>query len=179
MARSEHLNSLILFQFKARPHHSFLTSLHSASPVCFIPHPASTSNYAEYYLHPSATHWTPCRGCQISIWGKHCKTGETEASSALCRRSRLDSSLVWLILPPAPHSSLVIPLQHFGRAPHKWQVCSHGNRPVMPLSPLACQMKSCSGREEAAGDLSDLTSVQQCDFWQQVASKSASERCHC
>lgn len=70
---------------------------------------------------------------------------------------------MWLILPIVLQSSFVIPLQHFGRTPHKWQMCFHGNRPVMPL--LACQMKSTSAREEPAGDLTDHTSVQQCDFW--------------
>lgn len=85
---------------------------------------------------------------------------------AFCRGSHFESSLVWLIFPPVLQSSLVIPLQHFGRAPQKWQMCSHGNRPVMPLSPLACQMKSSSAREEPAGDPTDLASVQQCDFWQ-------------
>lgn len=34
-------------------------------------------------------------------------------------------------------------------------MCSHGNRPVMPLSPLACKMKSSFAREEPAGDLTD------------------------
>lgn len=70
---------------------------------------------------------------------------------------------------PNLQSSFVIPLQHFGCAPEKWQMCSHGNRPVMPLSPLACKMKSSSVREEPAGDLTDLTSVQQWDFDNQVA----------
>ena len=107
--------------------------------------------------------WSPP---DFSFRGKQEETRGAEAIFASCRSSHFESSLVWLIFPPVLQSSLVIPLQHFGHAPHKWQMCSHGNRPVVPLSPLACQMKSSSAREEPAGDLTDLTSVQQGDFWQ-------------
>lgn len=114
-----------------------------------------------------ATHWKPgCGTPDFSFKGKKTKARGPEAIFAFCCSSRFESSLVWLIFPPVLQSSLVIPLQHFGLSPQKWQMCSHGNRPVTPLSPLPCQMKPSSAREEPAGDLTDLTSVQQGDFSQ-------------
>lgn len=78
---------------------------------------------------------------QISVWGEPSRrTQRGEKIFVFCCRSSFESSLMWFILPPVQPSSLAIPLQH--RAPHKRQMCSHGNRPVMPL--LVCQIKSTS-----------------------------------
>lgn len=122
-----------------------------------------------------------CSPPDFTFRGNRGKTRGEEAIFAFCPSSRFESSLVWLIFPPVLQSSLVIPLQHFGCAPQKWQMCSHGNRPVMPLSPLACQMKPSSAREKNRL-VTWLISCQynSVTFDNQVAFKlRMSSHCHC
>lgn len=51
------------------------------------------------------------------------------------------------------------PASTLARAPRRRRMCSHGNQTVSAL--LACQVKPTSVGEEPAGDLTDLTSLQQ------------------
>lgn len=57
----------------------------------------------------------------------------------------------------SPH--WLFPSNTLACAPGRRQMCSHGNRTVSAL--LACQVKPTSVGEEPAGDLTDLTSLQQ------------------
>lgn len=100
-----------------------------------------------------------------------------ESTFRFCRGPFFELSLVINFL-SSNTTSLVIPPWAFGHALENWQMCSHGNRPVMPLSPLACKMKSSFAREEPAGDLTDLTSEQQWDFWHPCCHHTWS-CCHC
>lgn len=89
----------------------------------------------------------PCRMCLMRpsdyrLRGILKETPRGEKILEFCCRSRFESSLMWFILPPVQPSSLATPRQHLGCVPHKRQMCSHGNRPVMPL--LVCQIKSTS-----------------------------------
>lgn len=63
------------------------------------------------------------------------------------------------------------PSNTLARAPCRRQMCSHGNRTVSAL--LACQVKPTSAGEEPAGDLTDLTSVQQ---WESQAGEKKTEK---
>lgn len=84
-------------------------------------------------------------------------------SFVFCCGWSFESSLMWFILPPVPPSSLAIPLQHSGCAPHKRQNVFPWKQTCHATAGLSNKIHLC--REEPAGDPSNLTSVRWCDFW--------------
>lgn len=152
---------VLLSNSKPNYHRNILTTINSAgipSLICFISLPQAPSNHWEYYVCNKSSR----KSVHFQFQGNRRETKRIKKIIAFCCSSRIESPLVWLILPLVLESSSAIPLQLFGCTPYKWQMYSHGNRPVIPL--LVCQMKSTSASEEPAGDLTDLTSVQEWDF---------------
>lgn len=91
------------------------------------------------------------------------ETQRGEKSFVFCCGWSFESSLMWFILPPVPSSSLAIPLQHSGCAPHKRQNVFPWKQTCHSTAGLSNKIHLC--REEPAGDPTNLASVQWCDFW--------------
>lgn len=128
-------------------------------PICFMPlsEPPSTLNYLEYCVCSSENCGQPVPDFTFRGFWRKLKKGVFFFFFIILPQLKL-----WIII--SVINFVLSPHWRFrsntlARAPCRRQMCSHGNRTVSTL--LACQVKPTSAGEEPAGDLTDLTSVQQ------------------